>query len=535
MTTVEAGRHSFREDMVHRDDDGQFAPKSGGGSRHSAPDSGPAGGNAPEPAKGADKLRLHGKIQLGDGEHLTGSSRIDADTANIDLAATNSPDGPRITLALHDYDEKWGTGDPDEDDNTDSATEPSGLDDARSVRLDPAQANELADTLDVAQGALKKAKSDQDALWRDIDKLERNDLATHAERVRIAQEKLAEAESNYANPNPNGMGPQQWKLRVDRARQELAALDKQNPKGLTAEDSERLAELRRRADAWNGRVLLDGSISGSRGQITYRAHVEDDTELLDVSIGGTRVSLDASGVRSLAKHLRRVGETAGIGMGGDVKASRRQTIAAAEQPKLARRDGVELIHAGAWNISSGTWDASAADLTHAVAALECPAIRPPVLKLGHVDPRFDGQPAVGRVENLRLADQGRTLLGDYVGHPVWLDKVMASAYPDRSVEGAYNHRCQIGHTHPFVLTAVALLGVTAPGVGTLGRLEDIAAMYGVEAAASGEPNGTPVAATVEASKSHDDDPKEIAEWLVAIAADGRFEIRDEWRSKIESR
>jgi len=87
------------------------------------------------------------------------------------------------------------------------------------------------------------------------------------------------------------------------------------------------------------------------------------------------------------------------------------------------------------------------------------------------------------VSNLAVSTGGVQLVGDYSGIPAWLGDVLASAYPDRSVEGEYEYRCQIGHTHPFVLTAVALLGVTAPGVGTLASLQDVAALYGVAAAA----------------------------------------------------
>jgi 2'-5' RNA ligase len=164
--------------------------------------------------------------------------------------------------------------------------------------------------------------------------------------------------------------------------------------------------------------------------------------------------------------------------------------------ELVRRDGVELVRTGSWALSSGRWDAAPADLAAAVAAQDCPAIRKPVLWIGHTDQRFtprngDGEPTVGWVENLRLGDGGHTLLGDYVGVPAWLNQVMASAYPDRSVEGAYNRRCQLGHTHPFVLDGVALLGVTRPGVGTLASLQsltDVRALYGL-AASEALPDG----------------------------------------------
>ncbi len=163
-------------------------------------------------------------------------------------------------------------------------------------------------------------------------------------------------------------------------------------------------------------------------------------------------------------------------------------------PDLTRIPGVELIRTGRWPISSGSWDASAEDLVSAVAALNCPSIRRPVLKLGHVDPRFDGEPAIGYVDNLRVTDGGHTLVGDYAGVPAWLGSIAASAYPDRSVEGTYGFKCQQSHTHPFVLTAVALLGVTPPGVGSLKSLQDVAALYGVNESES----GVRVAATVTA-------------------------------------
>src|SRR4051812_19712565 len=129
---------------------------------------------------------------------------------------------------------------------------------------------------------------------------------------------------------------------------------------------------------------------------------------------------------------------------------------------LANLPGVELVQAGQWDLSTGRVTFTRADLAAAVAALDCPAVRRPVLKLGHVDPRFDGEPAVGFVANMCLADGGHTVVGDYVGMPGWLGDILASAFPDRSIEGCFDFKCQVGHTHPFVITAVALLGVSAP-------------------------------------------------------------------------
>lgn len=179
-------------------------------------------------------------------------------------------------------------------------------------------------------------------------------------------------------------------------------------------------------------------------------------------------------------------------------------------PALSQLAGVELIHTGSWNISTGPWTATADDLAAAVAALDCPAVRRPVLKLGHIDPRFDGEPAVGWVDNLATTDQGQTLVGDYVGMPGWLGPVLASAYPDRSIEGRYDGTCQLGHVHPFILDAVALLGVAHPGVGTLASLQDVAALYGAAtagdvdellvAAGAATAGGTLVRATVTSTE-----------------------------------
>jgi Mu-like prophage I protein len=189
------------------------------------------------------------------------------------------------------------------------------------------------------------------------------------------------------------------------------------------------------------------------------------------------------------------------------------TVDVPQTPPLATVPNVELMHTGTWPISTGIATFTTEDLTNAVAALDCPAVRRPVLKLGHDEPdpqnglRWDGEPAIGSVTNMAVAENGRTLVGDYTGMPGWLGDILASAYPDRSIEGQYDFRCQLGHTHPFVLTAVALLGVTPPGIGTLQSLQDVAALYGVAAAAD-EPgeHATAFTLTVKAAAQEDSVP-----------------------------
>ena len=158
-------------------------------------------------------------------------------------------------------------------------------------------------------------------------------------------------------------------------------------------------------------------------------------------------------------------------------------------PALVTMPAVDILAAGTWHLSTGRQTFTQADLRSAIDAAGCPAVGAPLIKIGHLDPRFaplpehDGEPALGRVHNLRLSDNGAKIIGDLAGMPGWLGAIAASAFPRRSVEGKYGFKCQIGHDHPFVLTGLALLGVTAPGVGVLGGLPDIATLYGLTAAA----------------------------------------------------
>jgi 2'-5' RNA ligase len=167
---------------------------------------------------------------------------------------------------------------------------------------------------------------------------------------------------------------------------------------------------------------------------------------------------------------------------------------------LARRAGVELIRTGSWGALSGSWTPTREDILSAVKAQECSAVRRPRIKLGHLDERFngDGEPALGWFENLRAEDGGNTLLGDQVALP-WLSSVQAAAYPDRSIEGNYRHVCSLGHTHPFVITAVALLGVTPPAVSTLKSVQDLPQMLGVAASEDDSAGAEHVQVTIRAA------------------------------------
>lgn len=168
-------------------------------------------------------------------------------------------------------------------------------------------------------------------------------------------------------------------------------------------------------------------------------------------------------------------------------------------PNLVTIAGVELAEVGTWETMLGTETFTPEDFAAAVAAADDPAVRSGVVRLGHVDPRFDGQPGVGRIENLRTSASGMVLLGDLVGVPAWLATIMASAYPSRSMEGWRGVTTATGSTHRFVLTGLALLGVSAPAIASLA---DVASLYEADrvAASVAPPAGTAVCALIPAKE-----------------------------------
>lgn len=149
---------------------------------------------------------------------------------------------------------------------------------------------------------------------------------------------------------------------------------------------------------------------------------------------------------------------------------------------LVTIEGVELVSTGTYQCASGEEVFSAEDLADAVRAAQDPTIVAPRLKLGHNDPRFneavqagqlDGEPAFGTAQNLRLSADGQTVIGDYVDVPEWLADTLQSSYPGRSIEGGRNYTAASGNQYSLVIDAVALLGVTWPGVGSLADLREI--------------------------------------------------------------
>jgi hypothetical protein len=179
--------------------------------------------------------------------------------------------------------------------------------------------------------------------------------------------------------------------------------------------------------------------------------------------------------------------------------------------------GIELMRTGKWNLSTGEWECTNKEIAAAIDAHGKGLLRKPVIRLGHNDPRFSGDPAVGWLDNLRASEDGQALIGDMVGVPEWLAEILPSAYPSRSIEGLYDYTAPDGSEHDFVLTGLALLGATRPGVENLQSLQDVARLYDI--AAAGQVGGKAIELIVEAA-----DKKPYGDVAYADPADGKYPI-----------
>ncbi|GAB3251015.1 peptidoglycan-binding protein [Kineosporia babensis] len=148
---------------------------------------------------------------------------------------------------------------------------------------------------------------------------------------------------------------------------------------------------------------------------------------------------------------------------------------------LVNRSGIELARVGSWSASTGPWNCTRSQLADAVRAYQSGHFRAPVLKRGHTDDRFagdiqatgDGEPSLGVVKNLRLADGGDSLIGDLLV-PEWLDEELPAVYPSRSIEADLGVETSDGQTWGMVVTGLALLGVTKPAIQSLAEIPQAA-------------------------------------------------------------
>lgn len=157
--------------------------------------------------------------------------------------------------------------------------------------------------------------------------------------------------------------------------------------------------------------------------------------------------------------------------------------------------GVELVKVGRHEVSTGPWTVTRADLASAVAAHRAGVVSRPVVKLGHDDDRFDGTPAFGVITDVRLAAGGDSIVGD-LEVPAWLADAMPISYPRRSVEAVVGFTADDGTQYPLVLTGVALLGATAPGISSLAELQDLVAASTGRVVLTTEAPGKPHSHTV---------------------------------------
>jgi len=165
---------------------------------------------------------------------------------------------------------------------------------------------------------------------------------------------------------------------------------------------------------------------------------------------------------------------------------------------------VPLIHVGEHEASTGPWRVTSEDLRSIVDAHAAGIVRP-VIKLGHAGPMRDAGPALGTVTDLAVTNGGRTLMGTFAGVPRPVANLIPHAYPQRSVECLLDYTDTAGRTWPIVLSAVALLGATAPAVKELDSLADVAALYGVDLAATAAPSARRVVIASAASDTADAD------------------------------
>lgn len=134
---------------------------------------------------------------------------------------------------------------------------------------------------------------------------------------------------------------------------------------------------------------------------------------------------------------------------------------------------VELLSIGDWQSGlSGNVPITAEDIDAIIAAGLDPETDQAALRIGHIDPRFDGEPALGWIRNLR--NVGGRLVGDIQDAPAKMQDLIRSAYRRRSAEIAWGVKTPSGRVHRASLTGLALLGVTPPAVK---GLADVAARY----------------------------------------------------------
>lgn len=220
-------------------------------------------------------------------------------------------------------------------------------------------------------------------------------------------------------------------------------------------------------------------------------------------------------------------------------------------PKLTVRKGVQIIKTGIeYPLSTGPATFTPEDLADAVAAQNDPAIPCPRVWLGHFDDTRihgirlnrppSGEPAVGLVKDMVLTEQGHCVVGDLHSIPIWLNNILAVAFPSRSIEGRFNFHTPSGNKWRLAITELALLGVVWPGVGSL---DDIASLYteagpaGVEVTSASEEQPVTVAAIstrqITANLTAEDVRRKFYDWVKSDPAKNWWWIRSMYVDPLE--
>lgn len=127
----------------------------------------------------------------------------------------------------------------------------------------------------------------------------------------------------------------------------------------------------------------------------------------------------------------------------------------------ANKRDVELTAPGTWLSMNGAATVTDEELDDVVAAEADPEVDDAHIRLGHIDPRFDGEPALGWVGNLARTDDGK-LKGDLLAVPRRLAALVHTLYRRRSVGLTNEVTTPSGKTYKARLHHLALLGVTEP-------------------------------------------------------------------------
>jgi len=179
-----------------------------------------------------------------------------------------------------------------------------------------------------------------------------------------------------------------------------------------------------------------------------------------------------------------------------------------DQPGAARVEipGVELVKAGTWGghaltdrakeeqAENGGIKITPEIIAEMAAAASDPMIDEAPMKYGHFSAMFgDGAPATGWVKNLRVSDDGNTLVGDLVDIPVNLYPMIKSGFKKRSIELKFDQPGTGGRVYKAALSALALLGGEKPAVKGLNDLADLYASEDLNADTAHIPHPAAVA------------------------------------------